>query len=640
MLVDHEAGARIASAALRPLANETFDAGAAVPEPDLVPPEDTLAMLHQPLSCARTAPAMETDGRWRILLLIVPALGVTGLAAFLYWRLLASDGVSGVEWAGLALFTANLAWISTAAATAVAGAVLLLMRKHAPPVRGAFKTTSRTAIVFPIRNEHSGRVMAGAQAVHDALARAGADAAFEFFFLSDTGDAEIAREEEAAFRRLRGSRPRGTMFYRRRSANHGRKAGNIADFVSRWGGRYDYMVVFDADSLMSAEALTELVRRMDASPRTALIQTLPAIVNAQTLFARSQQFAMRAYGQIFGAGLSWWSGGAGNFWGHNAIIRVRAFAEHAGLPVLPGVAPLGGPIMSHDFVEAALLRRAGWRVEIAPEISGSFEECPPSLADMEQRDRRWAQGNMQHLSLLGARGFDPVSRVHIVAGVMGYLSAPLWFALIAASVAFAWASAPAEEGSERIEGGAALMVLTALIVFSPKLLALLLWSAGKLPGWSRHPRFVVGVMIEAVVSAATAPVMMVSQSVAVVSTLLGRDAGWGAQRRDGCGHGEAGRYALHLGVGLVLGLAVLAHDASHAAWSAPVALSLVFAGPLSSALSRMPRRRSLLWRVMATPEDAAPPPVVRAAMRAGMAMGQPAAPVAASPLRAEPATAA
>src|SRR5690606_39026581 len=169
-----------------------------------------------------------------------------------------------------------------------------------------------------------------------------------------------------------------------------------------------------------------------------LIQTVPSLVNAQTLMARSQQFAMRAYGQIFGTGLAWWSGGAGNFWGHNAIIRVAAFAAHAGLPELPGKGPLGGHILSHDFVEAALLRRAGWRVEIAPEIEGSYEESPPTLDDLVARDRRWAQGNLQHLKLIGARGLDPASRAHIFSGVMGYASALLWFSLILVSATLAW----------------------------------------------------------------------------------------------------------------------------------------------------------------------------------------------------------
>lgn len=616
MLADPEAGARGAPAA--------FSALPAL-DSSLVPPLDPLAMPLQSLSAKRVAPPPERDGRWRLWTLIAPALLVTMLATWLSHSLLSADGMSAVEWIGLALFAANLAWITSAAATAVAGAVILFAaRKHVGPER-PFRTHSRTAIVFPIRNEHPGRVMGGAQAVHDSLARAEADEAFEIFFLSDTTDAALAREEEAAFRRLRQSRPDARMFYRRRTANHGRKAGNVADFVRNWGGRYDYMVVFDADSLMSHRALTQLVQRMDDSPRTALIQTLPSIVNAQTLFARSQQFAMRTYGQIFGAGLAWWSGGAGNFWGHNAIIRTRAFADNAGLPVLPGAAPLGGPIMSHDFVEAALLRRAGWRVEIAPDVTGSFEECPPTLADMEQRDRRWAQGNLQHLGLIGAKGFDPVSRTHIMAGVMGYLSAPLWLTLIVASVAFAWMGGPVVEDAERPVGGAMLLVITTLIVFSPKILALILWAAGRLPGWPQQPRFVAGVMLETAMSAATAPIMMVSQTVAVVSTLMGRDAGWRSQKRDmGCDAGsrrDGGRYNLHLGIGLALGAVVIAHDIGMAAWTAPVALSLIFAGPISGLLSRTPRRRSLLWRMMATPEDVTPPKVVRAALRAGMTMG-------------------
>jgi membrane glycosyltransferase len=400
--------------------------------------------------------------------------------------------------------------------------------------------------------------------------------------------------------------------------------------VRRWGGRYDYMVVFDADSLMSAEALQRLVQRMDASPRTALIQTLPVIVNAQTLFARTQQFAMRAYGQIFGAGLAWWSAGAGNFWGHNAIIRVRAFAAHAGLPVLPGKQPLGGEILSHDFVEAALLRRSGWRVEIAPDIAGSYEECPPTLVSMAERDRRWAQGNLQHLRLLFARGFDPVSRAHFLAGVMGYLSAPFWFALVIASISLGWLQDPAAD-TGRASGG--LFLMTALIVLSPKWLALLLWAAGRLPGWSRHPRFIAGLVIETAVSAFTAPILMINQTAAIFSTAFGCDAGWRPQVRscDGPPSRDVGQhYALHLIVGLALCAAVLAHDARLTAWTAPVVFSLILAAPLSAALSRQPRQRSWLWRIMSTPEEASPPSVIRSARRIALGLG------AQRPARQEP----
>ncbi len=283
------------------------------------PPEAPLAMPQQPVSDKRVRVRGERDGGWRLWAMLGAAFGVTGIATVHAWSLMNADGVSPLEWVGLALLAANIAWITLAGATAVAGAAILMTREpyQRRPILPPLDTNALTAIVFPIRNEDTSRVTASAQAIHDALSTAGAADAFEFFFLSDTTDPDLARDEEAAIHRLRAVRPQATIFYRRRTLNHGRKAGNMAEFVRRWGGRYDYMVVFDADSLMSADALIELVQRMDAKPGTALIQTVPSLVNAQTLMARSQQFAMRAYGQIFGTGLAWWSGGAGNFWGHN-----------------------------------------------------------------------------------------------------------------------------------------------------------------------------------------------------------------------------------------------------------------------------------------------------------------------------------
>lgn len=585
------------------------------PAPE-TPPESPLAMPQQRVSSTRVHVRGEQDGRWRLWTLLLAALATTALATTHAWSAMNSDGVAPLEWVGLVLLAANLAWISLAAATAVAGAAILASREPGlPAVSKPLATTSLTAIVFPIRNEDTSRVTAGAQAIYDALARANAATAFEIFFLSDTTDPELARVEEDAICRLRAARPEAGIFYRRRTLNHGRKAGNVSDFVRRWGGRYEYMAVFDADSLMSAEALIELVQRMDARPGTALIQTVPTIVNAQTLMARSQQFAMRAYGQIFGTGLAWWSGGAGNFWGHNAIIRVSAFAAHAGLPDLPGRGPLGGHIMSHDFVEAALLRRAGWRVEIAPEIEGSYEESPPTLEDLSARDRRWAQGNLQHLKLIGARGFDPVSRAHIFAGVMGYASALLWFSLILVSATLAWIDKP--NGAPAAGGmDISLLLLTTLIVLSPKWLALILWAMGKLPGWERQPGFLAGLFAEAIVSAITAPIMMISQAQAVIAPFLGRDAGWRPQARVAiAGASNGNRFVPQLVAGLAL-CATMLVNAGFAAWTLPVAASLLFAGPIAAGLAYAPRRRSWLWRAMATPEDLRPPAIVSSARRA------------------------
>jgi membrane glycosyltransferase len=585
------------------------------PNAPLTPPLAPLSMPQQGIAAAAMPLAGEPDLRWRLSVVIIPALVVASFASGQAWRAFSIDGMSPLEWVALLLLAANIAWITLAGATAVAGAVLLAGRKPVSPAAHAtpLATTSLTAIVFPIRNEEPARVTAAAQAIHDSLARAHSARAFEFFFLSDTNDEAVALEEQDAIERLRATRPDATIFYRRRDNNHGRKAGNIADFVRRWGGRYDYMAVMDADSLMSARALTELVRRMDDAPRTALIQTVPMLVSAQTMIARSQQFAMRAYGQIFGEGLAWWSGGAGNFWGHNAIIRVRAFASHAGLPVLPGKGPLAGHILSHDFVEAAMLRRAGWRVQIAPEIVGSYEESPPTMEDMSARDRRWAQGNLQHLKLIGAPGFDPASRAHLLCGVMGYVSSLLWFSLIIVGALQAWAGAAGLHASAT--PGGSLLLITGVIVLAPKWLAFLLWTAGRLPGWGRSPGFVAGLAVETAMSAATAPIMMVNQARAVIAPFLGRDAGWRPQARVATRSGGASQYRLQMMFGLAL-CATMAVNAGFAAWTLPVAASLVFAAPIAWAFAYAPPRRSWLWRTLATPEDLRPPTIVSAARRA------------------------
>ncbi len=584
------------------------------------PPESPLAMPQQAIDATRAYPAGEADTRWRLALLIGLAIGITGVASGLAWKAMARDGVTLLDLITIVLLSANVAWIALAASTAATGALLLALRPPAAPARReALETSSLTAIIVPIRNEDMMRVTASARAIIDSLGRHGAAQAFEIFFLSDTSDPAFAAEEEAAIIRLRTIRPEAEIHYRRRANNHGRKAGNVADFVRRWGGRYDYMVVFDADSLMSGRALADLVRRMDASPRTALIQTVPMIVNAQTLIARSQQFAMRAYGQMFGMGLAWWSGGAGNFWGHNAIVRVRAFAAHAGLPVLPGRGPLAGHIMSHDFVEAAMLRRAGWRVEIAPEIEGTYEESPPTLDDICTRDRRWAQGNLQHLKLIGANGFDPVNRAHIVAGVMGYASALLWFSLIVVGALQAWL----EHGGVKVSGAPdfSLFIITMVIVLSPKWLALLLWASGRLPGWNGNPGFLAGLAVETAISAATAPILMVSQAHAFVAPFLGRDAGWRPQSRVALGGANSALYRGQFVFGLFL-CATMLISPGFAAWTLPVAASLVLAAPLALGLAHAPRRRTWLWRALATPEDMQPPSIVRAAGRTGHALAE------------------
>ena len=588
---------------------------------DMTPPPIPLSMPTQAVHARRVAPPpCERDGRWRLALVLGGAALITAFAVREMEALLGAGGVSLIEKVALGLFALNFFWIAAANGTAFVGAARLFLgrAKHGAPVR-AFTSRSKTALLFPVYNEDIDEVIANAEAAYLDLKAKGAAHGFETFFLSDTREEGRVEQERRAMQAFRARYPQAEIHYRRRAINSGKKAGNIADFVSNWGGRYDYMIVFDADSAMSGEALCELVMRMDERPRSAIIQTLPVIIKAETVFARTQQFALRAYGAMFGAGLAWWSGGASNYWGHNAIIRVRAFAAHAGLPVLPGRAPFGGHILSHDFVEAAFLRRAGWRIELAPDIEGSYEQSPPTLSDFAVRDRRWAQGNLQHLSLLGARGLDWVSRAHIASGVMAYLSSLFWMALIIAGVGLGYqAQAEIPNYFSYVsllptwpvldqERALRLILLTAAIVFSPKWLALLLWAFGRLPGWGRQGAFLGGLIAETLVSVLTAPILMACQATSVVHALLGVDAGWRAQVRTRSGFDLSFmREALTpMAMALVLVGAYLALSPGSAAWTAPVAFGLFFAAPLSLWLAQTARPHSFLWALTAIPEERA-----------------------------------
>ena len=402
------------------------------------PPEQRLDMPPQPLSTRRSMPERETDGRWRFLIILACSLTTTALACQAMLSGFSAGGLNPLEWLAVGLFAANFCYLGIAAFTGAAGTVVLLFSPKPPPLSKTPPTKgSLTAIIIPIYQEKPAKVVAAAEAMWNSLKDLDAEKGFEVFFISDSMDPALVEIEEAAIQDLLRRRPDEPFWYRRRRDNAQKKQGNINDFVQRWGGRYDYMLELDADSFVAPEAMLELVRRMDARPRTALIQTLPIIVGARTYSARLQQLSLRSHGGLFGAGLSWWSGGAGNFWGHNAIIRLAPFAAHAALPDLPGKEPLGGKILSHDFVEAALLRRAGWRVEIAGDIEGSYEETPPTIVDLAARDRRWAQGNIQQIQVILARGFDWLSRVHIGANLMGYMSGLLWLSFVVVGVLIA-----------------------------------------------------------------------------------------------------------------------------------------------------------------------------------------------------------
>lgn len=602
------------------------------PGSPFLPPEAPLSML--PCELDRTAEAGRAPVHsgatlmFRRLFIFVGTALLTLAGGYGMYDVVKVGGVTVLEAVLLGLFLVLLAWVAFSFMSALAGFfVLLARRRPGLPIdtRGPLpRVASRTAMLLPTYNEDPHHVMARLRAMYESVEATGYGEQFDWFLLSDTTDPDIWICEEMTFVRLRRACGEDRLYYRHRSDNTARKSGNIADWVGRFGGAYDHMIVLDADSLMEGDTIVRLVHAMESHPATALIQTQPVIVNARTLFSRLQQFSGRVYGPIVAAGNAWWHGGDSNYWGHNAIIRVRAFAEEAGLPELRGRKPFGGHILSHDFVEAALMRRAGWAIYMTPDIGGSFEEVPPSLLDFAGRDRRWCQGNLQHLAVLPARGLFWVSRLHLLTGIGSYLTAPLWLLFLVLGLLISlqahffrpeyfpkgFSLFPAWPQQDPVLAAWVFAATMGLLIV-PKLLAYLVLISNREErvGFAGSPRVLTGVFCETLLAALIAPCMMIFQTKAVVEILVGRDAGWQVQRRS---DGQLARGEVYRNLagptlcGLALSLSAYAVSWPLLLWMSPVVLGLL----LSIPLGMMTSSRLKAPGCFATPETNIPPAVV------------------------------
>ncbi len=553
----------------------------------------------------RWARAGRRRRRVLVLLVLVPAVVASGFML----QVLPYQGRTPLELVIALLFGALFGWISVGFWTAFAGfAVLLrggdryLITRTDAAGAGPIDPSARTAIVMPICEEPVERVYAGLEVIQGALERHGALEHFDFFALSDSIDPGTIVEEQLAWAAWRRRAER--VFYRRRKVRRKRKSGNVADFCRRFGAGYRYMIVLDADSLMSAETIVRLVRLMERNPDAGVIQTAPVVFRARSLFARAQQFASRLYGPMFAAGLHFWHLGESPYWGHNAILRVEPFTRHCGLPRLPGDPPFGGDIMSHDFVEAALLGRAGWSLWVAYDLGGSYEEAPASLLEEMQRDRRWCQGNLQHLRLLFTRGRFGAHRALFLNGVLAYGSALLWLAFLAASTAEAirqvvvapdyFPSGPSlfpQWPIWRPDWVLSLLATTVVLLFLPKLLgmALALLRSRRSAAYGGVAALVASVLCEILLSALLAPIRMVFYCRFVLFALFGRAVGW--RLGDAEGHetrwGEAlRRHGGDTVVATSWALAVYALNPDYFWWLTPVAAALVLSVPVSVLTSR------------------------------------------------------
>ena len=594
------------------------------------PARDAIAMPDASAVCGTGTHLPARRSLARRLSFAVPALGLPMLGTWLA-AILTVHAHSMVRDVLLALLFGNLLYLALTGWPGVLGACARLLRASRP-ASGSPNGTSRTAVLFPVYHEDPRAVFAAVEVMARDLVEQGI-ARTDIFVLSDTRDPAIAAAEEAAFtavHRLFGDR----VGYRRRTDNTRRKVGNIAEFCRRWSASYDYMVVLDADSLMSATTIATMVGLMDANPRTGLIQTVPYAAGRETLFARIQQFAARLYTPLLVEGLAYWQQDDSNYWGHNAIIRIAPFMAHCDLPVLPGREPFGGEILCHDVVEAAMMRRGGWHVWMLPSLGESYEALPANMVDFAQRERRWCQGNLQHLGVLGMRGLRSVGRYHLALGVLNYLSGPLL-------VGFAGlATLDSLFGGRFVEqllgvpspARTCFVGLTFLLLYAAKLCSLVavLLDGEAAARFGGRARLLVSAALEQASAMVTAPVLLVFYTRFIVMMALGRSVRWESQPRDDRGLSWA-EAASRMAYPAMVGLGWLAAAASAGAvtlgWSASLLPGLLLAIPF--AIWTSARGVGLAARKLGlflTEDEVAPSPILRALNRK---VGEPISPVSA-----------
>src|SRR5450756_202874 len=569
---------------------------------------------------------------WRLFLFYSSAVLLTGLVSMLFADLLWRTGWSTSRTVLLSLFIILFLLTAIGCMHGVYGFFIRIFgTKRCITALKSYQEQKidgvSTAIVFPIYNEDPVRFFEGLRATYESLERTGQLDRFDFFILSDSTNPDRWVEEERRWSDLvRELDALGKIYYRRRLFNEERKSGNIRDFLNTWGRRYRYFVCCDADSVMRGETLVDLVKLMEANPTVGLIQTMPALVNAESLFGRIQQFANRLYAPVFISGLNYWALDLGNYWGHNAIIRTEPFMQFCDLPQLPGRKAFGGQILSHDFVEAALMLRENWSVWLAYDLEGSYEEAPQSLIENAQRERRWCQGNLQHGLVLFAKGLRGVSRMHLILGICGYLAGPLWLAFLLTFNWICWfhkhtglSDIPVRaftrylESFSPTEHAFLIFIICMVVIMLPKLLSLIDLALD----WPRRKEFggllnaAGGVIGETVFSTLHAPLLMLWHTRFVLTNIAGISVGWTTQRRTADGTDwlyAARRHWGHTLIGLLWGWFTWQLDPGLFWWFTPVLAGMVFSVPLSVLTSRRAlgtRAKSL--GLFLTPEETKPP---------------------------------
>ena len=588
----------------------------------------------------QAVPAMllsKASRKWRLFWYLLLSTGLSAAGIYLMFDVLRANELTILEVCLLFLFSLNFAWIAFAFWNAIIGFILNIF--HLDPISLKKQTLLpvdqsplrvRTAVVMPVYNEDTKRITAGFEATFRSLVATGEIQNFDFYMLSDTTKAPIAEAELQSWQALQerlGDLAKYT-FYRRREKNVRRKVGNLEDFLTRWGSHYENMIVLDADSVMTGECLLTLVRCMQANPDAGLIQTVPIPVRQETFFGRFVQFAAVLYSPMLATGLAFWQTNTANYWGHNAIIRVRAFMETCGLPTLPGKAPFGGDILSHDFVEAAFLRRGGWSTYLLPQLDGSYEEVPSNILEYAKRDRRWVEGNIQHLALLDTKGLKFISRMHFAMGAFAYLSSPLWLVMLALGSIDAVSRALTQNvffstGYQLFPNWPIakpatvhlMLIVTTILLLLPKVLAIIVTLRDRREAFGGTASLLFGALLETLFAILVAPVTMTFHAYFVMTVFMGQKVTWDAQAREGLlvPWKEAFKRTLFASLAAVTwGCITFFYSPLFFYWLLPILIGLVLAAPIvrySSSLDGGKRLRQ--WGIFLVPTETREDPALK-----------------------------
>jgi membrane glycosyltransferase len=587
------------------------------------------AATHAPVRTEKQQPWQQAATRRRTVFVLLTLLSTT-IATLLFVNLQPDYDNAFLRYGQATLFALLSAWVVTGFMTAMMGFYVML-RGDAHSLSSkkvqhhTLDAATRTAIIMPICNEDVRTVFAGLRATCESLALTAHVRAFDVFVLSDSNDPAIQRAERAAWEELRtqlanqSDQPHIEVYYRLRKRRTDRKAGNVADFCRRWGKDYRYMVVLDADSVMSGDCLVSMVKLMEAHPTAGIIQTATQAIGHVTLHARAQQFASRVTGRLFTLGMQFWQMGESHYWGHNAIIRIAPFMEHCALARIAGTGGMSGSIMSHDFVEAALMRRAGYHVWLVGDLVGSYEQQPPDLLAELQRDRRWCQGNLQNSRLIAEPGIHPVHRSMFATGAMAYLSAPLWLCFMTLGTALWLSGSPMVSDWALLPGELlSLWTWTLCMLFLPRILGI----AAVLLKRQQHSfggaaSLLRSALLETLIALLQAPVRMLAHSLFVAVALTGLKLEWKSPPREAAAvpwrHALSQLAPMSLVImALAAGIAMM--DASALIWLLPVGLPLLLAIPMTVVTSRVGLGTTMrAHNYLLIPEETKSPAVLRRA---------------------------